>query len=570
MARVGAFFASVLLGLAQAAPSSSTHALSSRQAAPGLERCNNPTFDAVLAKYGGSLVTYNSTDEPYPDAAKVLYWANAALGIPDICGVRVAVTGNIAFEMYLPTTARWNRRFLTVGNGGFAGGTSRYDMFSRAVHGWAVMSTNVGHEDASGSLAWGAGNQSLQIDWAWRAMAKSVPFAKELVAAYYQDVTSVGNYYSGCSTGGRQGIRQIEVDPDSFDGMLVGAPAWNVRSAMPVISRIGWLGQTYGLRIGGIDDTLLQRIYDRLYERCNVLGFDNTADDGVIRDSDACLALFRNITGPAWSNLDCQNNTPGPNCVSFSQRQAFITLLDEFRVPPQNQTYAGDGFDITAIKDLSTFLAADNLMAPGFDQEFSTHFLNETIVWDSDFNGSRLINRSNEWDAEVRANANPALLQGWKGKTILYTGTADGTVSSLGTRRAFEMAGGAGNENLAYFELPGMPHCVDNGLGRGGDRPPWYIGGTGVPSVYPFNQWYMPNNTNPPLNNSQHDALIALTEWVEQPGRTAPTQLVATAFDNWGPGLTVAKRRTICAVPMRQNYTGGDVNAPESWGCVPE
>jgi feruloyl esterase len=112
-------------------------------------------------------------------------------------------------------------------------------MFSRAVHGWAVMSTNVGHEDATGGLSWAANNQSLQIDWAWRAMASSVPYAKAIVAAYYQNVPAVGNHYSGCSTGGRQGIRQVEVDANSFDGMLIGAPAWNVRSAMAVLSRIG-------------------------------------------------------------------------------------------------------------------------------------------------------------------------------------------------------------------------------------------------------------------------------------------------------------------------------------------
>ena len=369
------------------------------------------------------------------------------------------------------------------------------------------------------------------------------------------------NYYSGCSTGGRQGIRQ---NPDSFDGMLIGAPAWNVKSAMPVISRIGWIAQAYGLQVP--DRTLLERIYNRVNEICTVLGFDNTAADGVVRDTAECLSTFKasGVTGPVWSGLDCADSL---DCVTIPQREGFMALLEEFKLPPLNQTYAGDGVDITSIKDLFTFLGGSQ--PTDFDQQFSRYFLNETIVWDSDENGARLISRSNEWDAEVRANANASILNGWSGKTILYTGTADATVSSNGTRRAFGMAGGIGNNNLAFFELPGMPHCVNSGTGvSGGANPPWYIGGVGLLGVSPSNQWYMPNTTTPALNNAEHDALHALTEWVEAPNSSKPTQLIATAFNNWGPGFTIAKERPICAAPMRQDYVSGNADAKGSWRCV--
>lgn len=80
----------------------------------------------------------------------------------------------------------------------------------------------------------------------------------------------------------------------------------------------------------------------------------------------------------------------------------------------------------------------------------------------------------------------------------------------------------------------------------------------------------MPNNTVPPLNNPQSDALLALVDWVEGPaGTTGPTQLIATAFGNWGTDYSISKQRPICAAPNRLQYVSGDANAKESWTCVP-
>jgi feruloyl esterase len=529
-------------------------------------RCVDTTFDAVIKDFGGSLVVdspYLATDEKYTPA--VLSLGKDDTNVAGICGIRIKVAedSGVTFDIYLPSAAKWNRRFLTVGNGAFDGGSSRTDMFSRAYHGWAVMSTNTGHEGTG--MDWAFNAEAAQIDWAWRAMNQSVPFAKKLVEAYYGEVKVVGNYYSGCSTGGRQGIRQVEVDASTFDGMLIGSPAWNVKGAMPVLSRIGWLGLTYGIDAGR-DTQILNKIATKIYEKCNYIGNDNSTEDTVVGDSTACLNFFTTsgINGPAWSGLDCTDGNT--NCVTESQRIAFMAMLGEFRRPPLNQSYVGDGFDITAIRDMGAFLGA---ALTGFDQEFSKKFLGKGVIWDSDENGETLISMADKWDTTVRANADPSILKTWGGKVILYTGTADGFVSSIGTRRAFERAGGNGNENLKYFELPGMPHCFDNG--NGGIDPPWYIGGVGLPAKYPWNRWFIPNDTSIALNNPEHDALNALAVWTE--GRTktppapAPLQLTSTFFGNW-PQLTITKQRPICASPMRQQYINGPANDKSSWRCV--
>ncbi|KAK1761571.1 Tannase/feruloyl esterase [Echria macrotheca] len=533
-------------------------------------KCVNSTFDAVMTQHKGRLASAPWTSETNVDS--VLQFAKGL----KICAVRVNVTTNpnntVAFEIYMPLNTTWNQRFLTVGNNAFDGGTLRLDMFAKVVHGWAVMSTNTGHEGTG--LSWALNNDQAQIDWAYGAMASSVPFAKDVVAAYYGTHAN-SSYYAGCSTGGRMGIRQTEVDPNSFDGMLIGAPAWNVKSAMPVISRIGWLGKNYNL----FGDALVKRLALQVYNQCN--GLDGTTADLTIQDSTPCLAKFLNAdiaNGSVWAGLEC--NGTNANCVTVQQRQAFLTIVQEFKDPnTRNTTYAGDGFGIQAIGDLTTYLTAGNL--DGFDQDFARYFLpaeSRGLVWDSDANGAKLINASNAWDARVRANADPSKLNGWGGKVILYTGTADGLVATNGTRRVFDRAGGAGNNNLKYFEIAGMTHCVDNGNAPGGVQVPWYIGGLGLYLRPPGGTWFVADdlkNQTFPIGTKETDALVALVDWVERqkaaPSGTTvqgPTMIAASSFDKWPSTTSVGMQRWLCAVPKKQHFKGGDVRDKANWECV--
>jgi feruloyl esterase len=568
-----------LFRLAHAAPSPNSFLQSRQQNFTAPKNCNPEFFNSVIANknLGGRLdpskLPYTPDTEPYPEDQRVLYYANheTGLNINDICGVRVLVTDDNAFELYLPDPSKWNRRFLTVGNGGFSGGTIRQDMFSRAVHSWATMSTNTGHDDASASLQWGHNQPERQIDWAWRAMAQSVPYAKELVKAYYEGIPSAGSYYSGCSTGGRQGIRQVEVDPNSFDAMLIGAPAWNVRSAMPVLSRINWLAEKSGL--AGVDTINVNpplRIAGVVFNQCN--GIDGSVWDGVVRDYAGCLNRFRGSESneTLWQGSD----------TTVAQRAAFLSMVEEFfKVPPQNESYAGDGFDINSSYDM--FWSTALLLDPSdnnFSRQFAKYFLNtffpqtEPVVWDSDEHGFQLVKDSLEWDNKVRANANPEWLDttrhAYKGQTILYTGTADGWVSANGTRRAFEMAGGTKNNNLAYFEIPGMSHCMD--LGTASVQPPWYIGGVGLHGKNP-KVTFIANSTG--LVNSKHDALLALVEWHE--GGSRPETITSTYFTEYGTSrgkVVVGKKRPVCRWPKKQVFNGldnpTDANDETKWSCA--
>lgn len=90
--------------------------------------------------------------------------------------------------------------------------------------------------------------------------------------------------------------------------MLLGALAWNVRSAMSVLSCIRWLAQIHGLIIRDSDTGrgVLSTIYDRVYSTCNDIGFDNTTTDRVIQDTAVCPTYFQQsgINGTVWSGLN--------------------------------------------------------------------------------------------------------------------------------------------------------------------------------------------------------------------------------------------------------------------------
>jgi feruloyl esterase len=98
-------------------------------------------------------------------------------------------------------------------------------MAAGSHYGFATISTDTGHNSTAGDITWALNEPERIIDWGYRAMHGSVEIAKQVVQAYY-DCKPKYNYYSGCSTGGRQGIRDVQLYPDDFHGVLAGAPAW--------------------------------------------------------------------------------------------------------------------------------------------------------------------------------------------------------------------------------------------------------------------------------------------------------------------------------------------------------
>ncbi|HTK34426.1 MAG TPA: tannase/feruloyl esterase family alpha/beta hydrolase [Caulobacteraceae bacterium] len=162
-----------------------------------------------------------------PPGAPAAGPAPAGFDLPAFCRVAVTLTpsadSDIKAEVWLPTAA-WNGKFMMVGNGGWSGSITFPAMAQALMRGYATASTDTGHEGPRGIFA--LGHPEKLIDFAWRAVHETAVQSKALVAAYYGGAPRL-SYWNGCSSGGKQGLKEVQKFPADFDGVIAGAPANN-------------------------------------------------------------------------------------------------------------------------------------------------------------------------------------------------------------------------------------------------------------------------------------------------------------------------------------------------------
>ena len=151
----------------------------------------------------------------------------AFANLPAMCRVTATLKpssdSDIKVEVWLPASA-WNGKLQGVGNGGWAGsifvlhdGQRPPQRLRRRRH----------RHRARGRLGDGtfAFNHPEKLtDFAWRAVHEMTVTAKAVIAAYYGNGPRL-SYWNGCSTGGRQGLKEAQRYPSDYDGILDGAPA---------------------------------------------------------------------------------------------------------------------------------------------------------------------------------------------------------------------------------------------------------------------------------------------------------------------------------------------------------
>lgn len=201
--------------------------------------CTTEAFNQILTGNTTAILAVSVPDNGSFSVAGDLAYPQVAANLPALCAVSFNVTSSpissFTFGMFLPD--EWSsRRLYTAGNGGFLGGINWIDMAQGTHYGAACVSTDTGHNVSnSNDGSWAYHNNETILDWAGRALHSSVVQAKDIVAAYY-GAEAQYSYYSGCSTGGFQGMKEIQAYPEDFDGALVGSPAVSHRLSHSLFS----------------------------------------------------------------------------------------------------------------------------------------------------------------------------------------------------------------------------------------------------------------------------------------------------------------------------------------------
>ena len=137
--------------------------------------------------------------------------------------IRPTSDSDIRFEVWLPASD-WNGKFLSVGNGGFAGSINYYAMADDLRRGYATAATDTGHEGDAEDASWAFKHPEKVVDFGYRGLHATAENAKALIQTFYNSAVR-HSYFDSCSDGGREALMEAQRFPEDFDGILAGAPA---------------------------------------------------------------------------------------------------------------------------------------------------------------------------------------------------------------------------------------------------------------------------------------------------------------------------------------------------------
>src|SRR5215467_4311674 len=150
---------------------------------------------------------------------------NPYTSLPAFCRVQLTAKpssdSDIKIEVWMPQNG-WNGKFQGVGNGGWAGVISYSAMADAVRAGYASASTDTGHVGGRGTFA--LDHAEKLVDFSWRSEHEMTVKAKDVIKAFYGTGPRL-SYWNGCSTGGRQGLKEAQMFSDDYDGIIAGAPA---------------------------------------------------------------------------------------------------------------------------------------------------------------------------------------------------------------------------------------------------------------------------------------------------------------------------------------------------------
>ena len=517
--------ASILVLLGAAVASAQTAARTTAEACAALKQLQVSGVNLMVAKTewfaAGAPVPGGRGAAP-PQAGKLPAYCRLDGVIDRRAGAAGAMYG-IGFALALPEN--WNGRFLFQGGGGLNGsvqaplGASAAGDAPALQRGFAVVSTDTGHQGTGAFDGSFMQDQQANLDFAYAAIGRVADVAKRIIAQQYGKPVE-RSYFAGCSTGGREAMMMSQRYPLQFDGVIAGAPA--MRTAF---SGIGdrWVAAT-------LNEIAPKNAQGQLVTRDALSESDKkTVIDGVLNACDAGDGvkdgMIFNINACRFNpqTLVCKG-AKADGCLSMAQA---TTLEKAFAGPKDSQgrqVYPGFFFDagIASTQGIPGLLHGGQVLGGGAN----------TAGMDVDAAAARATADPAEALTSTSRWTNLNTFAGRGGKLIFWHGVSDPWFSALDTVDYYERmtkANGGPEQVRNWSRLYLVP-----GAGPCG----------GGPSVDTF------------------DALTAIVRWVEQ--GVAPDNIAATgrAF----PG----RSRPLCAYPLHAHYKGqGSTEDGANFECRP-
>lgn len=343
---------------------------------------------------------------------------------------------NIEIEVWLPAE-NWNNKLVAVGNGGFAGSIIYNSLVEGLSEGFAVVSTNTGHQGNNPEFLL---NTEQLTDFAHRAVHEMTVAAKALTANYYSMAPRF-TYFNGCSTGGRQALTAAQRYPTDFDGIVAGAPANStVRMTMQQLWNSRIINDTPGLELT-VDD--FTRLNNEVLNACD--GLDGL-EDGIIEDPAMCMADPASIEG-----------------LSALKAEA-INKIYQGAVNPENGELIYPGFakgselGWTAVVSREPFAYSNGMQSLVINQDPDWDFMNLDFARDL----SVLDERINTLGIQaIDPDISDFIDNG--GKLLLYHGWNDPLISPFNSINYYTQAMATVSTNAAesirLFMMPGVNHC---------------------------------------------------------------------------------------------------------------
>jgi feruloyl esterase len=451
----------------------------------------------------------------------------AANNVPAFCEVQATISpvagSRIGAVYRLP--ADWNGKVLGIGGGGFAGNVRAEAAAEGLTRGYAVIQNDMGHPSPNGldpsfTLdSEGKRNVEGIIDFGHRATHLATVIGKEVAARRYGRAPEHA-YWQGCSTGGRQGLAEVQRYPDDYDGVIAGAPVYTPLTYANAMLRV----QTFHARPGSnLTPAQVPLIRDAVLAACDK---NDGVADGILTDPRTC----------GWdpAELACSaSSAPADACLSSAQVETVRRAYSGVRM--KDGRFAAMPLMRGGESDWVARMVGTPQQPRGVNAVLGAPFMANIVKADPTYDFMSF-DPDRDWAeldggiaaAEVhQQNPNIAPFVERGGKLLLWHGFNDPGPSPLSTIAYYDAVREqvpAAKDATRLFLLPGVLHCAG---GAGPDR---------------------------------FDALTALENWVER--GVAPTSMTATKQDS-------ALSRPLCPYPQLPRYKGtGDTNAAASFECA--